>query len=107
VSWCSQLRESSLILKSQALLAEHLKKKYNVNRERYSLLTEMRRMKNNKTNKEKTIAFRVDNETFKELERISKALGAGTANGYVREIVQTITSSGGASDIWRLDEEKK
>jgi len=60
-----------------------------------------------KNNKEKVISFRVDSETFKELERISTALGAGTAHGYVREIVQTITSSGGASDIWRLNEEKK
>lgn len=58
--------------------------------------------------KNKFISFRVDNDCFDELEKISRTIGVGTANNFVRFIIQTIVDSRGsaegsaAADIWKV-----
>jgi hypothetical protein len=56
--------------------------------------------------KDKLVAFRVDSKSLKELEKMSKKLGAGTANNFVRELAERVINSAGAVDSWKANNDK-
>ena len=61
----------------------------------------------NKSVKDKVISFRVDSNSFKELQRLSKASGVGTAHNFVRELAERVISGVGAVGSWNVNNEIK
>lgn len=55
-------------------------------------------------NKEKVVSFRIDKESFKDLERMAEKLGAGTAHNFVRELAERVIDRSGAVDAWSRNE---
>lgn len=57
-----------------------------------------------KKNKDKVVSFRVDSESYKALEKMSKISGAGTAHNFVRELAEQVVNRSGAVDAWSRHE---
>jgi len=58
-----------------------------------------------KKNKEKVVSFRVDNESFKALEKLSKVTGTGTAHAFARDLVERVINRSGAIESWSKENE--
>jgi len=59
-----------------------------------------------KQTKDRVVSFRINEEDFKNLERLSKVSGAGTAHSFARELTEKALDTVGAFDAWRINEKK-
>ena len=55
--------------------------------------------------KSKVIRFRINEESYKELEKIAHGLEAGTANAFIRKLAERVLSAG-STDVWKVENEK-
>jgi len=60
-----------------------------------------------KQTKDRIVSFRINEEDFKSLEKLSKVSGAGTAHSFARELTEKALNTVGAFDIWSGNNEKK